>query len=85
MKTLPDVAIGNRNFKVTAAHAGGSVISVTVKCGEDALTGKLNHQGTHDHSEEQFDKDVADFAQRLAGELANSLRSRELAEKFGKP
>jgi hypothetical protein len=84
MKTLPAITIGNRTFEASAEHDQRSVVAVTVKCGEDSITRKLNHQGTYDHTPEQFEKDVNDFAARLAGELASSIRSCELAENFTK-
>lgn len=82
MKTLAPVIVGTYTFRVGVEHAGGSQIKVTVTCDTMHLTGTLNHQGKHDHPESQFEKDVNDFALRLATELAGTLRSTELAKKF---
>lgn len=82
MRSLPEIEVGGYILNATAEHAGGAIVEVTVKCGDDSITRKLNHQGSHDHSEAQFEKDVNDFAGRLALELAAKMRSTELARNF---
>jgi hypothetical protein len=82
MKILPTIIIGTYAVEASAQHSDGSVLDVTVRSGEESITRKLNHQGTHDHSEQQFEKDVNDFAAKLAVELAARMRSSELARKF---
>jgi hypothetical protein len=84
MKTLPSITRGKYDFEVDVAHIAATevIIRVTIKCGDDTLSGHMNHRGSHDYSEEQFAKDVNNFAQRLVDELAGTIRSRELAAKF---
>lgn len=82
MKQLEPVTIGKNAFAISTEHSGGTALRITAKCGEDELSGMMSCQGRHDHSEEQFEKDVNDFAARLATELAGKIRSRELARKF---
>jgi hypothetical protein len=84
MKNLPNIARGDRDFEIEVAHIAATevTIRVVVRCGEYSLTGHLTHQGTHDYTEEQFERDVNAFAQRLVDELAGKIRSRELAARF---
>jgi hypothetical protein len=82
MKQLPEITIGKYTFEASAEHTGGTVLNVTVKCGIDSLTRKMNDQGQHDRTEAQFEESVNDFALTLAKELGAKIRSTELAKKF---
>lgn len=82
MKHLPEIKVGAHTYAAFAERDRDNVLKITVICGEDRLSGMLAHQGSYTHSEEQFEKDVNDFARRLAEELAGRLRSEELARKF---
>lgn len=84
MKNLPLIKCGQYEVAASAEHAGDGAIDITVRCLGKELTRRLNHQGSHDHSEDQFQKDVNDFAARLAEELAGKIRSMELAGRFTK-
>jgi hypothetical protein len=88
VKTLAPIIVGKYTFQATAEHVGDAVVAVTVKLPyrdrPASLTRKMNHQGTHNHTVEQFEKDVNDFAARLAAELAGRIRSSELAANFAK-
>ena len=59
-------------------------LTVKVWNGTDALAGKMTCMGGHDYSVEQFEKDINDFAARLAGELAGKIHTHELAQNFTK-
>jgi len=83
--TLENIQIGKYTFTAAVIDVQGSVLTVEVACGADRLARKMNHMGTHDHSVEQFDKDVIIWANVLAKELAGTLRSRELADKYRNP
>ena len=84
MKTLQPMSVGDKVFTVTANQPDpdGSVLEVTVRHGKHSLCRKMNHQGKHDHSEEQYERDVNQFATYLAHELAGRLRGAELGKKF---
>ena len=82
MKTLDPITVGNYKLEVFADHVGGAVVEVTVNCDGHSLARRMNHQGSHDHTEAQFFGDIEDFAKRLAGELAGKIRSAELASKL---
>jgi|HubBroStandDraft_6_1064221.scaffolds.fasta_scaffold220552_3 hypothetical protein len=84
MKKLRPITIGKYTFEVSAEHIQDEIIQVTVTCGKDSIARNNNHQGTHDHTDEQFDKDIDDFVMKIATELAGKIRSRELAQKFTK-
>jgi len=86
MRHLAPFKVGQYEFKAYAEHVGGGVTEVTVCCDdrELCLCGRVAHQGKHDHTPEQFEKDITHFAHRLAEELAGTLRSQELAANFAK-
>lgn len=84
MKHLPSITIGKYEIEAFAEHVGGGVTEVTVQRGDLFLTGRTSHQGRHDHTPEQFESGIRDFAAGLAFELAGKIRSEELAANFAK-
>jgi hypothetical protein len=84
MRHLPLVTVGTYQIEAQAESIGGGVIEVTVRSADKFLIGRVAHQGKHDHTPEQFEKDINDFAARLAKELAGRIRSEELATNFAK-
>lgn len=54
------------------------VVNFHAKCGETDVHAKLNMQVTHEHTAEQAQKDLDDFAERLAKEAAGREHSRLL-------
>jgi hypothetical protein len=83
MKQLSPITVGAYTFTASAKAEGNEgVVSITVTCGADAMTRKMNHAGAHDATPEQFEKDVIRAAEKIATELAGRIRSRELARNF---
>ena len=78
MKLLEPIIVGDHTVTVSIEDFGHSVIRFTAVCGDTREMGCLNHQGEHDHSPEQLQHDVADFATRLAKLTAGRERSRIL-------
>jgi hypothetical protein len=84
MRHLSSITVGQYIIEAHAEHVGGGVTEVTVHSGDLFLTGRTTHQGKHDHTPEQFEKGIMDFATRLAEELAGTIHSEELAANFAK-
>lgn len=80
-------------MKEIEVHVGDFIVKVTMTpfphehrvamsadAGSTRIKGVLKLQSEHDHSPEQFAKDVQRFAERLAKEAAGKERGRALIE-----
>lgn len=84
MKTI-EISVGNFNVQVSmnpVPHEHRVEMSATI--GNTTVGGVLKLQSTHDHSADQFAKDVQAFALRLATEAAGNERGRTLIEEHFK-
>lgn len=84
MKTLAPIIIGEHSVTVTIEDHGHDAILFTATCGGTKLQGAMTCAWKHDHSAEQVQKDVSDFAHRLAEEAAGKEQTAKLkANLFG--
>jgi hypothetical protein len=83
MKTLQPITVGEYTVNVSVAeHARDDCVSIIAALGALTLGSTLHFQGAHDHSEDQFLKDINAEAERLAREVAGKARAKDLRKKF---
>jgi hypothetical protein len=82
MKTLSPITVGEYTVSITIEDHGQQSLLFTATCGETKWTGSMTLDVQHDHSIEQFQKDVADFANRMANEAAGREHGRKLKESL---
>lgn len=73
--------IVHRDTGETKVEPGALKITATSDTG-GVSEGVLSMHPNHNHSEEQFLKDLGDFAQRLAEEAAGKAQRQNLIDKF---
>lgn len=77
------ITVGEHQVEVTILPSPNGAIAFTAKCGDVTRKGMINPtQAKHDHTEEQFRKDIADFATRLAEECAGHAQAVILSNRI---
>lgn len=85
MKKLDPITLGTHKVEIKAETnlAYPHVLFFSASCcGQTRIENTMTHQGAHDHSDEQFAKDVQAHAQKLAQEVAGRCRSSSLVRKL---
>lgn len=82
MKILGPITVGEYSVLVTVEESGPHCLLFRASCGELSCTLKLNPQCEHDHSDEQWDKDMQEAALRVAHECAGKCRAADLRDNF---
>jgi hypothetical protein len=83
MKTLAPITVGEYVVSISVTEAEREdCVKIIAEVGDAKLEFVLHCQGAHDHSDEQFLKDINAEAERLARELCGKCRAKDLRSKF---
>lgn len=74
--------MGTHNVTVEITRTKNEALSAKAICGQSTRRSTMSARGPHDHPIEQATKDVSDFAERLAKEVAGIEQSRLNLDKI---
>jgi hypothetical protein len=81
MKTI-NLTVGDKNLAVELKRIPNDVIEFKATIGTTVETGRMTLYPKFDQTDAQFEKDVEDFAKKIATDCAGRARSKELIDKL---
>jgi hypothetical protein len=81
MKTI-NVTVGEKAVAVELKRVSNDVVEFKATIGTTVETGRMTLYPKFDQTDAQFEKDVADFSEKIAKDCAGRARSKELIDKL---